>query len=274
MNNIIKTVGVSVIIPCYRCIETIERAIISVSEQTLIPFELILVDDYSQDGTLPLLYKIQSKYSKGWIKIIESQSNSGAATARNLGWEAATQDFIAFLDSDDSWHPQKIEIQYGWMLKNPQVQLTGHLCIQIANDSNLDDFNIDYTPHINEFHPVSKYRMLLSNHFSTPSVMLRRNLKFKFKDGKRYSEDYLLWAEIICSGNECYLSKLPLAYLYKSHYGEGGLSAQLWNMEKGEINTYWNLYHTKNISMIFLFTLISYSFNKYILRLLIQMVKH
>ena len=122
---------VSVVIPCYRCADTIARAVTSIAEQTSRPAEVILVDDCSGDDTLATLYELQAEYPQGWVKVIESPKNAGPGTARNLGWEAATQAYIAFLDADDSWHPQKIEMQYGWMSKNPEVALTGHTCQQL-----------------------------------------------------------------------------------------------------------------------------------------------
>jgi glycosyltransferase involved in cell wall biosynthesis len=117
---------VSVVIPCYRCADTIERAVMSVAEQTLKPYEVILVEDCSGDYTLDVLYSLQSQFDVDWIKIIPLKVNSGPGTARNVGWNASQQDYIAFLDADDSWHPQKIEIQYGWMVKNSDVDMTGH----------------------------------------------------------------------------------------------------------------------------------------------------
>ncbi len=61
--------------------------------------------------------------------------------------------------------------------------------------------------------------------------MLRRDLPHRFFAGKRYSEDYLLWCEILLDGYACYLSPLPLAFMFKADYGEAGLSGNLWAME-------------------------------------------
>ena len=98
------------VVPCYRCAATIERAIASVAAQTQRPQEVILVDDASGDETLQQLYSLQSQYGE-WIKVVALTTNVGAASARNAGWNVATQPYIAFLDSDDAWHPQKVAIQ-------------------------------------------------------------------------------------------------------------------------------------------------------------------
>jgi len=112
---------VSVVIPCYRCGATIKRAVDSVAAQTLRPAEVILIEDGSGDNTLEQLYRVQGEHPKDWIKIIALEKNSGPSFARNTGWDAATQPYIAFLDADDSWHPQKTEIQYQWMAAHPKV---------------------------------------------------------------------------------------------------------------------------------------------------------
>lgn len=229
--------SVSVIIPCYRCRETIARAVASVAEQTQIPAEVILVDDFSGDGTLEALQSLQSEYPRGWVKIIASTENGGPGTARNTGWDAAAQPYIAFLDADDSWHPQKIEIQYGWMVNHPGAALTGHACEQVKEVSSDSS---DFSPITNapEFYKVGKSKLLLSNRFATRSVMLRGDIHQRFEEGKRYSEDYLLWLEICCAGHECYRAELPLAYSFKAAYGDAGLSGALWKMEKGQLDTY------------------------------------
>jgi glycosyltransferase involved in cell wall biosynthesis len=231
---------VSVIIPCYRCADTIGRAVASVAEQTLPPKEVVLVDDCSEDETLQELHRLQTTYPDGWIKIIILLQNAGPATARNKGWDAATEPFVAFLDSDDAWHPQKIELQYFWMQAHPKAVLTGHACRQINSDDS--NTTLNYEMKQAKFKFVSKARLLISNRFPTPSVMLRRELSLRFQDGKRYCEDYLLWGEICCSGMTCYRSELPLAYLYKSSYGAGGLSGELRRMQEGEIDAYQRLY--------------------------------
>ncbi|MBE0472009.1 MAG: glycosyltransferase family 2 protein [Methyloprofundus sp.] len=234
--------NVSVVIPCYRCADTIVRAVKSVAAQTLKPYEVILVEDCSGDNTLEALYQLQSQYEKEWIKVIALKENSGPGTARNIGWDASEQDYIAFLDADDSWHPQKVEIQYGWMVKNQGVILTGHDFILNANKNNyLEGLNVD-------FKKVNKWRLLFSNKFFTSSVMLKNNVTVRFPAGRKYCEDYYLWAEIAFANLKCYRVNLPLVILHKPAYGVSGLSANLWAMEKGELDVYRALYSKKLIS--------------------------
>lgn len=97
---------VSVIIPTYNRANTIKAAVYSVLHQTYTDLELIVVDDGSQDDTEQILAPINDKRLK-YVK----QSNSGACSARNHGIELSHGDYIAFHDSDDIWHPNKLEKQ-------------------------------------------------------------------------------------------------------------------------------------------------------------------
>lgn len=231
---------VSVIIPCYCCADTIERAVKSVWNQSWRPYEVLLVDDASSDNTLDVLYRLQRNYPENWIKVIALKVNRGPGYARNIGWAQASQEYIAFLDADDTWHPKKIEIQLGWMLKNQEVVLTGHLYEIFKQRLHRSENYHDNLCDVDDFHVlyVSVKKLLLTNVFATSTVMIKKNIPFRFYE-KRYSEDYLLWLIIVMSDYKVALIHLPLAYKYKYPYGDGGLSGSLWRMEKGELETYY-----------------------------------
>ncbi|MGY2041003.1 glycosyltransferase family 2 protein [Pseudomonas pergaminensis] len=234
--NLSGFADVSVVIPCYRCKNTIKRALDSVYKQTLRPAEVILVEDASDDGTLEYLNSILKEYSVGWIKVISLEINSGPGTARNVGWNASSQRYVAFLDSDDSWHPQKLEVQYSWMERNPNVALTGQMGVVISEGvgATLNRYQLNNVV----FSEISKFRLLLSNKFSTPSVLIRREVQYRFTAGKRFCEDYELWCRVVCAGNGCFTVNVPLTFCYKPLYGHAGLSSDLWNMESGELSVY------------------------------------
>jgi len=78
-------------------------------------------------------------------------------------------------------------------------------------------------------------------------VMLRSVLRHQFPESKRYSEDYLLWLRICLDGHTCVRSSANLSYRHKHAFGAGGLSAQLWNMEKGELDVFRTLLREKRI---------------------------
>lgn len=211
-------VPVSVVVPCFRCAATIGRAIESVSRQTRQPAEVIVVDDASDDGSREAIARLPG------VRTILLGQNAGPASARNAGWNAATQDYVAFLDADDAWHPRKLELQHDWMRAHPDAVLTGHGYADAPGDA------------IGQASRVTPAMLLVANRFATPSVMLRRTLALRFAEGKRHSEDYLLWLEVVLSGHAAYYLDAPLARLFKPAWGAGGLSGDLWRHEAGELD--------------------------------------
>ncbi|HEU4646850.1 MAG TPA: glycosyltransferase family 2 protein, partial [Burkholderiales bacterium] len=188
---------VSAVIPCYRCAATIGRAVSSVAAQTRRPAEVILVDDGSGDGTLERLHALAASYAPEWIRVAALPENRGAADARNAGWAAATQDYLAFLDADDAWHPRKVELQYAYMKEHPEVALCAHrhevLAAPEVPDRPVGAFSAER---------VSKTALLLSNNFFAPTVMmLKRELPQRFLSGRRHVDDHLLWLQIVCGGH-------------------------------------------------------------------------
>lgn len=267
-----SSVPVAAIIPCYCCRDTIVRALASVSAQTRLPREVILVDDASPDDgkTSDTLRQLAKQYEHVFpLRIISLEKNGGPGSARNRGWDVATQPYIAFLDADDAWHPQKLEIQCGWMLAHPEQCLVGHgHVLKQAEDCNWWKIQNEI-----RIFPVKRGRSLLANPFATRTVMLRRDLPFRFKEGKRYSEDYLLWLQIILSGYPTTHMELPLASSYKAAYGEGGLSADLWRMEQGELNTYLDILKEGRIGPLRTGLLLAYSMAKHMRRVLARQLR-
>jgi len=232
----IHAAPVSVVIPCFCCAATIGRAVASVAQQAVRPAEVILVDDASGDGTLAVLQELARQHG-GWIKVLSLEKNLGAASARNAGWSMAMQPYIAFLDADDSWHPDKLCIQFEYMQKHSEVVLCGHQCIWLRDGDSLPVPAKE--PRATAIRAGS---LLCKNAFSTPTVLLQRDIPFRFKEGRRYAEDLLLWQEIAFAGLQVMRLESPLAYVHKPIYGAGGLSSRLWEMEKGELGNFTLLY--------------------------------
>jgi glycosyltransferase involved in cell wall biosynthesis len=242
-----KNADVSVVIPCFNCAETIERAVHSVTQQTLRPAEVILINDASTDNTLEILAKMVEG-DADFIKVIDFKANQGVASARNAGWDIANQSYIAFLDADDAWHKQKIEIQYNLMLSQPDIVLCGHIC-EVSKNKIIGNVNF----HKSMVKTISSQKFLFSNPFSTPSVMLKNGIPFRFDSTKRYAEDYFLWLQIALSQGKVHKIELSLAYLFKAKFGESGLSSHIWQMEAGELNNYFLLFKTNKISAFLFF---------------------
>ena len=103
----------SIITPVYNTVKYLKQAIDSVLSQTLTDWEMILVDDCSEDGSWELL-EVLAK-NDGRIRIIRNNKNSGSGISRNKAIDLADGKYIAFMDSDDLWHPDKLKIQIGLM---------------------------------------------------------------------------------------------------------------------------------------------------------------
>ncbi len=108
MNNL-----VSIITPSYKAKKFIDKTIESVLAQTYQNWEMIIVDDFSSDNSNEIIEKYLQKDNR--IKLIKLNRNSGAAISRNRAIEEAQGQYIAFLDSDDLWKPQKLEKQIKFM---------------------------------------------------------------------------------------------------------------------------------------------------------------
>lgn len=266
--NIVRPVApVSVVIPCYRCTETIERAVASIARQTLAPEEVLLAEDCSDDEriTMDLLYRLQQKYRDSInLKIISLEKNGGPAVARNAGWDAAAQPYVAFLDADDEWHPEKLNIQYEYMRRNPNVAVTGHQYIVLLNGK-----LALHALSVLSYKKIRPLSLLFKNCFPTSSVMLKNKVPFRFTTGKRYCEDFYLWQQLALAGFPIVRIEAPLVHYYKELYGEEGLSGQLWKMEKGELSNFLALYRAGSINGLMFIAATVFSIAKHVKRLLV-----
>lgn len=264
-------VPVSAIIPCYRCADTIERALNSIAAQSQLPEKVILIDDLSSDGTLDKLYQLQAHYPSGWIQVIAKPQNEGPGAARNAGWDAATTPYIAFLDADDSWHPRKIELQYGLMANHPQLALSGHRGAHLEASEGQPADPIPLPAQADgHAHSVSKSRLLWFNEFITRSVMLRRDVPQRFDPRKKYCEDYLLWMQIVFADHPASVLELPLCYAYKADFGAGGLSQHVWRMEQGELESYRRVFREQHIGPFTTMPVYLFSLAKFVRRYLLS----
>jgi teichuronic acid biosynthesis glycosyltransferase TuaG len=107
---------ISIITPCYNGALFIAQAIESVIAQTYKNWEMIIVDDCSTDMSLDIALSYAAKDKR--IKVLKMEQNSGAALARNKAIKVSRGEYLAFLDSDDIWLPEKIEKQLQFMQKN------------------------------------------------------------------------------------------------------------------------------------------------------------
>jgi glycosyltransferase involved in cell wall biosynthesis len=177
------------------------------------------VEDASGDDTIEALHRVAAQYGTDWIKVIALPANRGPSHARNIGWQQAQQPYIAFLDADDSWGPRKLELQMAALEADPEIALIAHQMLVRPRGTVLP---APQSPA--DVQVVGRGTLLVRNPFPTASVVLRRDLPFRFDEDFRRSEDYLLWSQIVLSGYRCAKIDQVLAIWNRRETGAVGLS--------------------------------------------------
>lgn len=217
---------VSVVMPAFNAARTIESSIQSVLSQTLRDLELLVVDDCSTDDTVQVVSKMARDDCR--IRLIESQSNSGSpATPRNIGINNARGRYLAFLDSDDSWAPGKLEAQVRFIEENgAAISCTGYEVVG-ANGKRIGSF---VPP------KVTGYQKLLSeNTLGCSTVMIDVTKVPDLKFPVCGHEDYALWLKLTRGGLEAYALQEKLA---RYQVAPGSVSSNKLRV----LGYFWNIY--------------------------------
>jgi glycosyltransferase involved in cell wall biosynthesis len=202
---------VSVIIPTYNRSNFITETIDSVLAQTYLDFEIIIVDDGSTDNTLEVLSLYGEK-----IKIIQ-QDNQGQGPARNAGIKSSKGEWIAFLDSDDLWKPNKLQMQYE-LIKNK------HDLVWVYSDA--DAFDVITGEILYSFGDKQKLwegdileKILIQNFIPSPTPLIKKSIfeHVGYFHNYEVSQDWDMWMRI----SEHYpIGLIPMSLaLYRKHPG-------------------------------------------------------
>jgi glycosyltransferase involved in cell wall biosynthesis len=213
-----------VIIPTYNRWPMLREAVDSVLAQTYRDFELIVVDDGSTDSSTARLARITEP-----IRII-SQSRRGVAAARNAGARAAQGQYLAFLDSDDLWLPQKLAVQSVFMSTRPDIAICQAEEIWVRNGIRINPKARHKKPSGDIF-----YRSLELCLVSPSAVMMTRALFDEiggFDEALPVCEDYDLWLRIAVEHSVPLLPE-PLVVKRGGHADQ--LSRSLWGMDRFRI---------------------------------------
>ena len=187
---------VSVITPAYNSSVTIRETINSVRGQTFQDWEMLIVDDGSEDATWEVINEVRCLDNR--IRVFRQPVNMGAAAARNLAMHNAQGRYIAFLDADDLWLPEKIEKQLAFMRrKDAAFSFTSYR--MMTETGELFERPVDIPLSIN-------YRGLLKNTvIGCLTVMLDRNRTGPLKmENLRSGQDYTLWFRLLRDGMVAY----------------------------------------------------------------------
>ncbi|MCO5947664.1 glycosyltransferase family 2 protein [Mucilaginibacter flavidus] len=215
MDNIVSQPLVSVIMPVYNCEQFIGNAVESILKQTLNDFELIIIDDFSNDQTVVIV----ESYNDCRIRIFKKSENTGYIASLNRGLEMAQGKYIARMDGDDISDLKRFEKQVYYLDNNPDIAGCGTWYRILGTDRIIKN-------------PVApddvKIALLDYCALGHPTVMIREQFlkkgKFAYDPSFYPAEDYELWTRIVASGK---LSNIPEVLLsYRMHPNQVSATAQ------------------------------------------------
>ncbi|NOQ15460.1 MAG: glycosyltransferase [Methyloprofundus sp.] len=215
---------ISLIIPTYNRCAPLKRALNSVLQQTLAPDEIIVIDDGSTDDTATMIKADFPQVTYLW------QVNKGVSAARNRGIQHAKSEWLAFLDSDDTWLANKLALQAQALIQAPAIKVCHTEEIWIRNDVRVNAMN----KHKKTGGWIFKHCLPLCA-MSPSSIMIHRSIFADiglFDEGLPACEDYDLWLRITAKYPVIFIEQ-ALINKYGGH--EDQLSHQYWGMDRFRI---------------------------------------
>lgn len=255
---------VSIVIPVYNSETSIIRTLESVANQTYTDYEIVIINDGSFDASLQLITEFQNRYPHKLIQII-SQQNSGVSKARNVGLLAAKGEWVALLDSDDEWLPDKLKVQIDVLTHCPEIDFLG--CALVGQLIKIKGKNIL------SLHRVTCWDLLLKMLPQTSTAIFRKDILSRvglYNESMTHAEDGNLWIRIcLC----CNFYVIPDALVVygggKPGFGATGLAGNLEKMYEGERINLRYVLKCKYIGRATYLFLLAYGWLKYIRRVVI-----
>ncbi len=261
---------ISVVIPLYNGEKTITRTLNSVKNQTALDAicEIIVVDDGSTDKSTEIVQKYHVKNPTLPIRLLQ-KANGGVSTARNAGMTAATGEWIALLDADDEWFPEKTERQIEQIQMEPNIDFIG---------GDFSDQGVSILGRkITALHRATVKEVCIKMFPQASTVIFRRKIFLEiggFNATMRYAEDGNYFIKICNHYGYYYLPGQVIVYGdNKRGFGVSGLSANLRKMYQGNVDNIRELRQTHVITLRFFMFLRVFYLLKYWRRILIVMMQ-
>ena len=221
---------ISVIVPMYNSSKTIINTLNSIKEQTYRDFEIIVIDDGSNDDSSTLVEDFILSNDELPMTLLK-KANGGVSSARNMGIKAAQGDYIALLDSDDRWLPEKLNKQVKILNSNPEISFIGTLH---------NNLKLGFPYSVNgDLIKVSFRQLLIKMAPSTITSLFKKDLINAvggYDENQKYAEDGNLWLRFSKVCKMVILNEnLAIAGDMKPLYGHSGLSGSLAGMQEGEL---------------------------------------
>lgn len=184
--------AVSIIMPAYNAEKYIEKAICSVQRQTMADWELIVVDDNSKDATAQIIHRLSAADDR--IVPAFNHTNRGAASCRNSAMDMHRGEYIAFLDADDMWHPEKLDCQLAEAAKTKaDIVCCSYALVDEEDQHCHGDFIVK--------EQIDLDAMLRRNEIGCSTVLLSPAVSgYRFRE-RFFHEDYALWLEMLQDGH-------------------------------------------------------------------------
>lgn len=261
--------NISVIIPVYNSSQSIERCLKSVLNQTSkASMQIIVINDGSKDNTVDIVKQFIEREGVDNIEIID-KPNGGAASARNVGLMAAKGNWIALLDSDDEWLPEKIERQLTVLNGHPDIDFLG------CNVTSWTVAILGVTK--SKLTKIKLWEQFISWYPSTPTVIFKRKIISDvglYDEKMTHGEDGQFLLRILMKKN-CWFMPDRLVEIGggKPAFGHSGLSANLKAMKNGQILILKYAYRKKAINLMQYIIFFGYLMIKHYRRLIITKLR-
>jgi len=256
----------SVVIPCFNAELTVDRAFKSVLNQSFPPKEVIFVNDASTDQTQSILNKFSLGTYSFSVRIFKNEINVGPGMSRNLGWNNATSNWIAFLDADDAWNIDKLKIFRDELSRNPAIDLLCSESSLISDELATPNASNDSLNYVSQ--KLEARKTLFKNKILTRTVVIRRAVEKRFPAG--LAEDFSLWLDCLFSELKVVHINAALSYHYRPEFSPGGISSNLVKHEFYELKVLGRYF--KLMPLTTLLALI-FSLGKFIRRCLIRALR-
>ncbi|MGB4660440.1 MAG: glycosyltransferase [Mobilitalea sp.] len=223
-----ETPKISVIMPAYNAEKYIQKAIDSVLNQTYRNFELIIIDDCSQDSTMDIV----NIYIDKRIHIIHNPKNSGIAYSRNAGLDYSTGKYIAIMDDDDISISSRFEKQIEFLETNESIDVVGGRIQLIDSEGTIitTSKSVLYNPR------YIRAVFLFNNNYVNSEVMFRKSLvdthNIKYKDNYLGMEDFGFWIDCSKKGNMSNIDELLLQHRMTEDNETNRVKRELFNERK------------------------------------------
>ncbi|ARD44562.1 glycosyltransferase family 2 protein [Colwellia sp. PAMC 21821] len=201
--------SISVVIPFYHAEEFFEEAYNSIKAQTLLPLEIIVVIDGCGAKAENFLSKFED------LKVISLEQNGGPAKARNTGVKSAKGDYIAFMDADDKWEPEKLELQLEFLQNNPEFSSCHTAIKTFIGQEVIATFD-------NKPTKLTIEDLLVSSHVVPTSWLIKKSAFEKvngFDTNIQCSEDHDITLRLVIAEEHIGFLKAPLAFLRREGHG-------------------------------------------------------